>query len=455
MKSDDKPPAPSEVTVCEPAAKPLIPVSFFYILALAMLSVGTSSVSFCSNQVLPLTLRKFTDSTALIGFVVALQALNQLWVTPYAAWKSDRIWTRIGRRRPLVLIVTPLLAVTIMLVPHCPSLLLIIPWVFILQMAEDADQAVLMPSICDSVPDKQRPLATAMWQVAVGISVFLMGRYVMKLMDPGLHNVTLRFVGWLDLHKLGVRLPHIPVMGAEHWPYTISGIAVLVTGAIFLIVMRERYVPPRPQDRFRLFSYGKEVLRIREHKLIYIVFFFQPLFYLVAIAYFPLLGRDVMHLKPSEYGAAYAWGAATTLLTSIPLGWLFNRFRHRRAFCIGACAYVILPITFGLFFMHTARDMAIFFCAQILAFNVFRLNFMPYVMEYTTHKNVGTILGFTTAVNGLVRFTLVPLAGLLVDIFGRNYKLPLYGGYLGAVVCIIALLMMRPPEKVSHLLGDG
>ena len=26
---------------------------------------------------------------------------------------------------------------------------------------------------------------------------------------------------------------------------------------------------------------------------------------------------------------------------------------------------------------------------------------------------------------------------------------------LGAIVCIIALLMMRPPEKVRHLLGDG
>jgi len=416
----------SKTETCEPVSKPLLPVSFFYILALAMLSVGTASVSFCSNQVLPLTLKKFTDSTALIGFVVALQALNQLWVTPYAAWKSDRIWTRFGRRKPLVLIVTPLLAITIMLVPHCSALWMIIPWVFILQMAEDADQAVLMPSICDSVPDKQRPLGTAMWQVAVGISGFLMARYVLGLMDR-----------------------------SEHWPYTISGIAVLVTGAIFLFVMRERYVPPRPQDRFRLFSYGKEVLRIREHKLIYVIFFFQPLFYLIAIAYFPLLGRDAMHLKPAEYGWAFSWGAGTTLLTSIPLGWLFNRFRHRRAFCIGACAYVILPITFGLFFMHTARDMAIFFAAQILAFNVFRLNFMPYVMEYTTHKNVGTILGFTTAVNGLVRFTLVPLAGVLVDIFGKNYKLPLYGGYLGAVVCIIALLMMRPPEKVKHLIGNG
>jgi hypothetical protein len=30
--------------------------------------------------------------------------------------------------------------------------------------------------------------------------------------------------------------------------------------------------------------------------------------------------------------------------------------------------------------------------------------------------------------------------------------LRLYGGYLGAVVCIIALLLMRPPEKVRHLL---
>ena len=52
------------------------PVSFFYILALASFSVGTASISFCSNQVLPITVKKFTDSTALIGLVLSLQALN-------------------------------------------------------------------------------------------------------------------------------------------------------------------------------------------------------------------------------------------------------------------------------------------------------------------------------------------------------------------------------------------
>lgn len=447
----DARPTTEPVTTCDTGDKPPAPVSVFYILALCTFTLGTSSVSFCSNNApLQYTMKKFTDSTMLIGFVVALQALNQLWVTPYAAWKSDRIWTRIGRRRPLVLIVAPLLALTVLLVPHISSLWMIIPWIFILQMAEDADQAVLMPAICDSVPDKQRPFATAMWQMAVAISGFFMGKYIMKLMDPGKHDIANLFTA-----KLGIRLPSVMVNGGEHWPYTISALAVLVTSAVFLFVMRERYVPARPMDRFHLFSYGKEIFQIKEHILIYIIFFFQPMFYLVAISFFPLLGKEVMHLKPSEYGIATAFGAAVTLWTSPLFGWLFNRFKHRRAFCIGACVYVMLPLTYGLLFMHTARDMAIFFGAQILAFNVFRFNFMPYVMEYTTHKNVGTILGFTTAANGLVRFTMVPLMGLLVDVCHKNYKLPLYGGYVGAVVCIIALLMMRPPEKALEGMVDG
>ena len=166
--------------------------------------------------------------------------------------------------------IAPILVISIILVPHTPTLSLLILTVFFLQMAEDADLAVMMPSICDSVPNKQRPLGTGMWQFAVAIAGFLMARFVMKLMDK-----------------------------SEHWPYTVAGMTVLVTGAIFLMTMRERYVPPRPQEKFRLFSYGKEVLQIREHLLIYIIFFFQPLFYLVSIAFFPTLAREQLHLTLS------------------------------------------------------------------------------------------------------------------------------------------------------------
>ena len=406
---------------------------------LVTFSVGTASVSFCSNQVLQLTLRQFTTQMKLIGLVMSLQALNQLWATPYAAWKSDRIWTRIGRRKPLVVIMAPILALTIVFVPHCPTLWLLVGLVFVLQMAEDAELAVIMPAISDSVPDRQRPLATGMWQFAVAIAAFVMGRYVMKLTTPGEH--ILNIPGF-----------SLTLKGAHHWPYTVAGVIIIITSIIFLVAMREKYVPPRPKDRFRLFSYGKEICRIREHFLIYVIFFFQPLFYLVAISFFATLAKVELHISPARYGWAFSCGAMTTLIASIPLGYLFNRFKYRKAFCIGACIYVTIPITFGLFYMKTAVDMAIFFSMQILAFVVFRLNFMPLVMEYTTPKNVGTIMGFTNAVNGMVRFTALPLVGWIVDATHGSCRLPLWGGYLGAIVCIIALLMMRPPEKVRHLL---
>lgn len=39
-----------------------------------------------------------------------------------------------------------------------------------------------------------------------------------------------------------------------------------------------------------------------------------------------------------------------------------------------------------------------------------------------------------------------------MDLAGKNYRLPLWGGYVGVAVCVGCLLMMRPPEKVRHLI---
>lgn len=419
------------------------PVSFWYILTLVSLSIGTCSVTMCSNQILPITLGTFTNSTWLIGFVVSLQAMHQLWVSPYAGWKSDRIWTRIGRRKPLVLFLAPILALTVILVPHSPSLLMLVPLVFFLQMAEDAELAIMAPSIGDSIPDRQRPLATALWELVQALPIILIGRYAMKLMDPGVHEVRVPIIE---------RTLHL--VGGQHWPYTMAGVIVFVTGMLFLGVMREQYTPPRPKDRFRPFSYGREIFKLREHLLIFVVFFFQPLFVLVARVFFPLLATQTMHLKPSEYGWALSWGAITTLIVCIPMGYLFNHVRRRRAFSIAGCLLALVSLTFGLFFMKSARDLAIFFAMEAFLYKVFKLNFIPFVMEYTTPQNVGTILGFTNAVNGLVRFTTLPLAGLLVDLAGKNYRLPMWGGYLGVAVCVMALLAMRPSEKIRHLIEE-
>ena len=74
--------------------------------------------------------------------------------------------------------------------PHCPSYSLLIALMIVLTAAQGVLISVVTPAIGDSVPDRQRPLATAMWQlVANGVAIFLMSRFVLGMMDPGEHRI--------------------------------------------------------------------------------------------------------------------------------------------------------------------------------------------------------------------------------------------------------------------------
>ena len=426
--------------------KPLARVSFWYILLLTLFTVGTSSVYHCNQQVIQISVRKFTTDMRIIGIILALPALSQLLITPYAAWKSDRIWTRFGRRKPLVILMAPVLVAALLLLPWCPSLWLFVLMFVVLQIAEDAETAVMMPSIGDSVPDKQRPLAIGMWQFAMAVSGIIMAIYSFRLMAPGLHKVGFPLIG-----KLGINGPIITVPGGDHWPYTITAALVAITSLIYLKVMREPYVQPRPQERFRLLKYGKEMFQLREHRLIWVITFFQPLFFAVSLSFMFTLGKYGLNLSESEYGSAYSKFPLVQMALAAPLGYLFNRYRSRKALCIFACIYVMIPATFGIFYMKTQHDMGIFFGSLVVAFMIFRMNFTPYMMEYTTPKNVGTIMGFSNMVNGVARTAMMPLMGFLIHFTHNNYRIPMYGLYVSAVACMIALIMMRPPEAVKHL----
>ena len=241
-------------------------------------------------------------------------------------------------------------------------------------------------------------------------------------------------------------------MALSTGPTPLPACIFLATAVVFLLVFRERYVPPRSGEKFKLFTYGREIVQVREHLLIYIILFFQPMFVMVGSWFFLKLATETMSLTRAQYGIAHSWGGITVMVASVPLGCLFNHLRYRRSFTIAACLMALVPITWGLFFMKTGAGIAFYFAAQQFAFAIFRLNFSPYITEYTTPRSVGTIFGVTNAVNGIVRWTMVPLFGWLVDAMGRDYRLPLWGGYVGVFVCVACLLAMRPPERVWHLI---
>ena len=81
--------------------------SYPYMTAMGMMSAGWMSVDWITNYRIPTTLRHFTENSFLISCIIDLNRLFGFVVQPYIAWKSDRVRTRFGRRRPFLMVGLP------------------------------------------------------------------------------------------------------------------------------------------------------------------------------------------------------------------------------------------------------------------------------------------------------------------------------------------------------------
>ena len=79
----------------------------FYMLSLGLMVASFSAVETITNNMIPITCRKFTDNAIVLSFIIALNPLFGFIVQPYVAWKSDHTNTRFGRRRPYLMLGLP------------------------------------------------------------------------------------------------------------------------------------------------------------------------------------------------------------------------------------------------------------------------------------------------------------------------------------------------------------
>lgn len=96
----------------------------------SLLRVGALGLCYLAQQVswalynayLPLLYGRLVASDAAIGLVMVVDNVAALTVQPHFAAMSDRVQTRLGRRRPFVLAGMPLAALGMALIPRAPRL---------------------------------------------------------------------------------------------------------------------------------------------------------------------------------------------------------------------------------------------------------------------------------------------------------------------------------------------
>lgn len=225
--------------------KPLSPVqTFWYSIA----NLGYGMFYALNNAALSLFLeRHFTTDARILSLMSSSDSIEGVVVQPIVGASSDRLRTRLGRRRPFMLFAVPLSALIIMLTPSAVGLpenvrlggviTLIVAFTILFNIAWSPYQA-WMPDI---TPEAQRGRVTA-----VAALVGMLGQAALMLLDI---PIPMKFMLCAAVMLITTLLTcaflkepkHPPVVGISHNPFkeitaTLRGLVVLRQAALAMAV---------------------------------------------------------------------------------------------------------------------------------------------------------------------------------------------------------------------------
>lgn len=157
----------------EAPADPKPPLSPLAVTLYSLASVGFGAFFSLNNYILPLFLKKYTSNAVILGLMGSSHSIEGALVQPLIGSASDGLKTRLGRRRPFMLVFIPLASLFMLLTPLAASLslpakiklgllvLLIFLFTLTFNVAYDPYQS-LMPDI---TPESQRGRVSGIWNL--------------------------------------------------------------------------------------------------------------------------------------------------------------------------------------------------------------------------------------------------------------------------------------------------
>jgi MFS family permease len=372
------------------------------------------------NAFVPVFYERFIHSGATVGLLMTTDNIIGVTLQPWVAYRSDRTWTRLGRRMPYILVAAPAAAVFFILIPHHTTLWMLLFTALGMNLAMGFFRAPAVALMPDITP---RPLRSQ----ASGIINFM----------GGLGALVAFFIA-APLHRMAPHLPFLltgllvfPVVAALHWrikePRRLGAHQPRVTS--FLNAVRSVCHPSR-----------RHVL----HLLLAVFTWFVA--FTGVEAFFTLYAVNVLGTDAAEGAFTLGFLALSFLVFAVPAGFIGGRFGRRRTIMTGL---VLLLAVFGAAAaVRSVQVVRLLFLVAGSAWALINVNSYPMVVEMASDAEAGTYTGLYYFFSSGAAIVGPPLTGLLRDLFGYEYLL------LYAVLPVAAALSLmgrvRGGEAVSY-----
>lgn len=348
-------------------------------------------------------LKKFIDNTAAISFLLSIEVTITVLGGPFAAWLSDRVWTRYGRRKIFVVISNIPQAAALIAMPFAPNLmyLLVCRWIYgIFGDIGTPNQALTM----EVVPSKQRGLGSGFFNAQINFCNLVFWWLVFGRLD--------------DVYFTGP-FRYLSEISGEILVFCSAGLLLLAICFYTFYGIHEVEPPNRKtlDDERRsgenfivLFArtFFKDVLS-KDLLPLYLLMLIGTLTSVGLGVLGPLLFTEQWGFTKQQMGNNFAVGAAYGILLSLFSGWIADRTSKIRVYTIALILALIAKIAWTIYVSYqpdhrpSLTEVIVFGNIQFTFSTLAGVVAFPLLLEYVERNRLGSAAAGQALFSGLIK----------------------------------------------------
>ncbi len=379
------------------------------------------------NNFVPVFLRdEFGLSASLIGFIMTWDNYLNMFVQPVVGERSDQTRTRIGRRKPWMLVGAPLAAVFFILVPVMGSVVGIMFAILLTNLSMALFRAPTVALLGDLFPAQQRSTANGIINLMGGLGAIL------------------AFLGGGLLYNLG-----------RITPFIFGSLIMLAAITLVLLFVHEPVETratekdPEANNSGGFIKNVRQVLQSSDRSglLILLAILCWFMGYNALETWISSFGTFALGIDVGRMGILTSSLALMFVIFALPSGLIATRFGRRRVILVGIAGLTLLFL-YGLLVQNqlmliTFLIPAGFFWALI------NVNSLPMVYDVGGDARIGAFTGLYYFASNVAAVAGPQVVGFMIDLSGGNYRIMFV--FASIFMALAGIFMLRVKEQKTAL----
>lgn len=368
------------------------------------------------------TIAGYGFSTALTGFIMSLDNIAALIILPYIGALSDRTRTRIGRRKPYILIGAPLAALAFCAIPLLAGapLALFMLAVGGTLLAMDFFRTPVIALMPDLIPSPQRSQANGVINLMGGLGAVLAFLVGGRLFD---------YAPWAS--------------------FAFGALLMLAASATVLIFIREPAVPEAAEDEVGLTAALRGVARDPDRSAIALLsaIFCWFLAYSALEVFWTSFATNELGTSAGQATQLLAFFSLAIVIFAVPSGLVGARLGRKRTI-IGGLLGFAATLLWGST-LNTPDLAPVMLVLAGVAWSLILVNSLPMVVDLAPAAQLGAYTGMYYIASMLASIVGPTLVGTIIGWAGNSYRVGFIYGPITLLLALGCMLAVRRGEATT------